>query len=129
MHQIQIEPTYKTPGVIFDPLNGDFQIQGSSILVDVEEFYSPLLKWMDDFVQRRPTKKVRFIFDIEYVNVASTKRFLFFLYKLVLLKEEGVEIEIEWLYSESDRYIKEIGEDLSQMLELPFNLKAYSKSA
>lgn len=127
MHQIQIEPTYKTPAVVFDPQKGNFQIQGNSILVNVEEFYSPLLHWMDEFVEKAEVKKVHFIFDIEYANVASTKRFLFFLYKLILLKEQGVDIQVDWLYSKDDQYIFEIGQDLSQMLELPFNFKVYTK--
>jgi len=127
MHQIQIEPTYKTPAVVFDPQKGDFQIQGNSILVNVEEFYSPLLNWMDEFVEKSTTQKVRFVFDIEYANVASTKRFLFFLYKLVMLKNQGVDVQVDWLYDKSDKYIQEIGEDLAQMLDLPFNFKAYTK--
>ena len=45
------------------------------------------------------------------------------------MKEEGISIEVEWLYSDSDKYIKEVGEDLAQMLELPFNFKGYNKTA
>lgn len=127
MHQIEIEPTYKSPGVIFDPQIGSFQIQGSSILVNVEEFYSPLLNWMDEFVANPTTNKVKFVFDVEYVNVASTKRFLFFMTKLMKLTEKGIEVEINWLYDENDKYILEVGEDLSQMLNLPINFISYHR--
>ena len=127
IQHLEIEPTYKTPRVIFDPQKGDLTIQGKSILVNVEEFYSPLLNWMSEFIEKPTSSKVRFIFDIEYANVASTKRFLFFLYKLKELTEKGVTVEVEWLYIESDKYGLEIGKDLSQMLNLPFNFVGYKK--
>ena len=127
MQQIQIEPTYKTPKVIFDPQTGAFRIEGKSILVNVEEFYSPLLNWMDQFVKESTVKRVIFIFDIEYVNVASTKRFLFFLYKLKDLTEKGVAVEIEWHYHDQDDYMLEVGEDLAQMLQIPISFKSYEE--
>ena len=69
-----------------------------------------------------------FVFDIEYVNVASTKRFLFFLYKLKELTEKGIDVEIEWHYHTTDDYMLEVGEDLAQMLQIPITFKAYEKS-
>ncbi len=129
MKQIDIEPTYKTPKVIFDPVKGAFKIEGNSILVDVEQFYSPLLNWMDEFIKEPTVEKVIFIFDVEYVNVASTKRFLFFLYKLKELTEKGIVVEIEWHYHATDDYMLEVGEDLAQMLQIPIVFKAYEKSS
>lgn len=125
MQQIQIEPTYKTPKVSFDPSNGSFRIEGKSILVNVEEFYGPLLNWMDKFVERPTVRKVVFIFDIEYINVASTKRFLFFLYKLKDLSKKDVVVEIEWHHHAHDDYMLEVGQDLAQMLEIPIVFKSY----
>ena len=127
IQHIEIEPTYKTPRIVFNPENGDLSIQGKSILVNVEEFYSPLLNWMSEFIQNPTSEKVKFVFDIEYTNVASTKRFLFFLFKLKELKEKGIEIEVEWQYIETDKYVLEVGKDLSQMLGLSFKFVGYKK--
>lgn len=127
IQHIEIEPTYKTPKVVFDPKNGDLIIQGKSILVNVEEFYNPLLNWMTEFIDNPTSERVKFVFDIEYTNVASTKRFLFFLFKLKELKEKGVQVEVDWQYVETDKSILEVGKDLSQMLDLPFNFIGYKK--
>ena len=127
IEQLEIQSTYKSPEVIFDPVSGAFKISGNSILVNVEEFYSPLFDWMDAFIENPTTKHVKFIFDIAYTNVASTKRFLLFLYKLKELLEKEVEVEVDWLYAEEDHFVYEVGKDLSQMLNLPFNLISYTK--
>jgi hypothetical protein len=127
MQHIEIEPTYKSPKVIFNPSDGRFMIEGKSVLINVEEFYRPLLNWMDDFIENPTADRVEFTFDVEYFNLASTKRFLFFLYKLKDLIERGIKVEVNWRYVNNDKYGLETGEDLSQMLGIPFNFVGYEK--
>ncbi|MEQ8907629.1 MAG: DUF1987 domain-containing protein [Vicingaceae bacterium] len=127
MRHIEIEPTYKSPRVILNPSEGQFKIEGKSVLVNVEEFYRPLLNWMDEFLEKPTTSKVEFTFDVEYFNLASTKRFLFFLFKLKQLKEKGVEVIVNWHYLNQDQYGLETGKDFAQMLELPFEFLGYEK--
>jgi len=127
MQNIEIEATYKSPHVVFDPLNGKFKIEGKSILINVDEFYQPLLDWMDNYIENPSCEEVEFTFDVEYYNLASTKRFLFFLFKLNDLKEKNVNVKVNWLYVDQDKYVKETGEDLAQMLDIPFNFIGYKK--
>ena len=127
MQQIKIEATYKSPRVLFNPEDGKFKIEGKSILVNVEEFYQPLLDWMDHYIENPTSEEVEFTFDVEYYNIASTKRFLFFLFKLKELKSKGVNIKVNWLYVDQDNYVLETGQDLSQMLDIPFNFVGYKK--
>lgn len=127
MQHIEIEPTYKSPRVIFNPKEAKFMIAGKSVLENVQEFYSPLLNWMDEFLEKSPANEVEFTFDIEYYNLASTKRFLFFLFKLKDVEEKGGRLRVNWLYREKDQDILEMGQDLSQMLGIPFNFKGYEK--
>lgn len=127
MQKVEIEPTYKSPRVFFDPKAGKFKIEGKSILVNVDEFYQPLLDWMDVYIKNPSTNGVEFTFDIEYYNLASTKRFLFFLFKLSELKKKNIEVKVNWLYIDQDNYVKETGEDLAQMLDIPFNFVGYKK--
>lgn len=128
MQHLEVLPTYKSPKVDFNPFSGLFQIQGNSILVNVEEFYSPLLNWMDKFLENPSSNEVKFIFDIEYANVASTKRFMQFLNRLVILENKGVKVTVNWLYDENDQYMFEVGEDLSQAFQLNFNFIALADS-
>ena len=127
MQNIEIEPTYKSPRVAFDPQHGKFKIEGKSILINVDEFYQPLLDWMDNFIEAPTTNVVEFTFDVEYYNLASTKRFMFFLFKLNELRQKDIEVKVNWLYVDQDKYVRETGEDLSQMLDIPFNFIGYKK--
>lgn len=127
MQYIEIEPTYKSPKVVFNPSEGKFTIAGKSVLVNVQEFYEPLLNWMDDFLAQSELKEVEFTFDLEYYNIASTKRFLFFLYKLKEVENKGGQLRVNWLYRNQDQDTLEMGEDLSQMLDLPFNFRGYER--
>lgn len=127
MRHIEIEPTYKSPRVILNPIDGLFKIEGKSVLVNVEEFYRPILNWMDEFVESPTSKKVEFTFDVEYFNIASTKRFLFILFKLNQLSEEGIEVKVNWHYVNHDQYGLETGKDFAQMLSLPFEFIGYEK--
>jgi hypothetical protein len=127
MQYIEIEPTYKSPQVIFNPAEGRFTIAGKSVLMNVQEFYGPLLNWMDEFLEQSDVKEIEFTFDLEYYNLASTKRFLFFLYKLKEIQNKGGSLKVNWLYRNQDTDTLEMGEDLSQMLDLPFNFRGYEK--
>ena len=109
MQHIVIEPTYKSPKVDFNPNNGVFKLEGKSILVDVEEFYRPLLNWMDNFAESTKLDKIEFSFDIEYFNLASTKRFMFFLIKLKDLQEKGTQVNVKWAYPSTDANVLEMG--------------------
>jgi hypothetical protein len=127
MQHIEIEATYKSPRIVFNPKEGDFKIEGKSVLINVEEFYRPLLNWMDDFLENTTTNSVTFTFDVEYFNLASTKRFLFFLFKLQQLKEKGIDVNVKWYYLNSDVFGLETGKDFEQMLQLPFEFIGYEK--
>lgn len=127
MQYIEIEPTYKTPKVVFNPSDGKFTIAGNSVLENVQEFYNPLLNWMDEFLEQSDVKEVEFTFDLEYYNLASTKRFLFLLYKLKEIQHKGGKLKVNWIYRSQDKDTLEMGEDFSQMLDLPFNFRGYEK--
>jgi hypothetical protein len=127
MNQIEIDATYKSPRIVFNPLEGKLSIEGKSILVKVEEFYRPLIDWFDEYIKSSNLSKVEFTFDIEYFNLASTKRFLYFLVKLKDQKDLGKEITVNWVYSSNDKYVYEMGQDLAQMLKMDFNFVSYEK--
>ena len=127
MQSIEIEPTYKSPHVVFNAAEKKLKIEGKSILVKVEEFYRPLLNWVDSYINEEDPDSIEFTFDIEYFNLASTKRFLFFLLKLREHQERGKKVIINWTYASNDRYVFEMGQDLSQMLKMTFNFVGYER--
>ena len=119
MSILRIESTFQSPEVIMDAGNGIYSIIGKSVISDVEEFYSPVLNWLEE-TGKGITSKMEFKFDLEYFNIASSKRLLFVLYKLGQLKEEGVDVSVVWMFNTEDDDMKEVGEDFACMVNIPF---------
>jgi SiaC family regulatory phosphoprotein len=116
-----------TPEIILSPEENKFIISGKSAPEDVRGLYYPVLEWMEEFVAgiRRSSpysdrNHLRFKLDLEYFNSSSAK-FLFDIFtQLRDLNSEGVPVDIEWYYDEEDTDLREAGEDLSLLCELPF---------
>jgi len=117
MKNIYIQATEESPEIIFDLEANIFSIKGRSVVSDVESFYAPVLDWLSEV---EFSDNVRFIFDLEYFNISSSKRILFILYKLNSLREAGKYIRVIWYFSIEDDEMKELGEDFAVMVNVPF---------
>lgn len=121
MERLYLEPTTTTPKVLFDRELGVFQIQGKSLPEDVKTFYSPLISWLDSYI-KNPNGRTLFEFDFEYFNTASSKMILILMNRLKELYKKGYEVEITWKYPQSDAELEEAGEELAELLSIPFKL-------
>jgi len=119
MEKIKIEATDVSPEVVFDVENNLFSIRGKSVVTEVDEFYSPLISWLEN-ANGKLENRIDFVFDLEYFNIFSSKRILFILYKLSDLKKSGANINVIWHFSMEDDDMKEVGEDFACMVNLPF---------
>ncbi len=124
--QILMEPlirqnTKSTPYVHLDVASKTYVIGGRSIPIDAEIFYRPVLNWLDRYADSQPVGKMQFCFRFDFFNIASSKRVLLILYRLLEMKNEGWAISIRWMYEKNDDDMLEIGQDYSFMIdELPF---------
>ncbi len=116
-----------TPEIILAPEENKFIISGKSAPEDVRGLYYPVLEWMEEFAgdvrKSSPysdTNHLCFRLDLEYFNSSSAK-FLFDIFtQLRDLNSDGIPVDIEWYYDEEDIDLREAGEDLSLLCELPF---------
>lgn len=123
MENLFIKSTALTPEVSFDFSAGDFSIKGKSIPEDAEEFYGPVLKWMDRFMEE-PSSNVHLTIELEFFNISSSKRILFLMYKLNELANKGTNVKISWNYKENDDDMFEVGQDYAFMVNIPFEFNA-----
>ena len=121
MERLHLEPTFTTPKVIFDQERGFFLIQGKSLPEDVKAFYAPLIAWLDNY-SKDPNTKINFEFDFEYYNTASSKMILVILNRLRELYRKGYDVEITWKYPQHDAELEESGEELAELISIPFKL-------
>lgn len=123
MERFFAEATAVTPRVEFDKNTGVFTIQGKSLPEDVKSFYLPLAQWLDEYIQH-PNPSTDLVLDFDYFNTATSKMLLILLNKFKELYRNGHEVQVTWRYPQSDLELEEAGEELSDILKIPFNIAA-----
>jgi len=120
MEPLIIGATEKTPGIIFDPYNDNYEISGNSRPENVSEFYYPVINWLIKFEKEVLDRKViqfnkkhplNLNLKMNYFNSSSAK-FLF--------HKKGHIIRILWHFETDDEDMKYAGEEMSELLDIPF---------
>ncbi len=124
MEPIRIEPSPKTPKVVFDKEKDVFQIEGRSIPENSTEFYKPIFDWLDAYGES-PNDGTNFVFKLEYFNTSSSKCILDILRKLEKIHEDDNAVKITWYYEEDDEDMQEAGEDYQGIVKVPIELESY----
>lgn len=121
LRKLIIQPTGKTPKVVFDPESYTFLIEGRSIPEDSVSFYRKLYGWVEN-VGPQLTGTVEFDFRLEYFNTSSSKCLLDLFKMIQRLHEQNDKVIVNWYVEDEDPDMEETGEDYKSMLEMPFNV-------
>ena len=125
MDVIKIDATDETPKVTLDAGAGVFEFSGKSLPEDVTVFYNPILAWLDEYGSS-PNSSTNVVFKMDYFNTASSKLILDILMKFEEINEEHDGVTIQWFYLEDDEDMEEAGDEFSDIVDIPFELKSYS---
>jgi SiaC family regulatory phosphoprotein len=130
MKGLNIPAKEKSPKVILDPEKKIFEMEGNSRPENVREFYYPIIDTLRKYFEKVVDKgdlesynetPFNFTFKLDYFNSASAK---FISDILVIIKDfidEKLIIKVNWYFEDGDDDMKEVGEDFSEMISLPFN--------
>ncbi len=121
MESIKIRETDETPLVILDAEREVFEISGRSLPEDVNQFYDPILNWLDEYA-KSPLAKSVFLFKLTYFNTASSKLVLDIMMKIENMHDAGHDVLIKWLVPFDDEDNEEAGEEFKDMLDVPFEI-------
>ncbi|MCB2195735.1 MAG: DUF1987 domain-containing protein [Bacteroidetes bacterium] len=131
MENLHIEATEYSPKVIFDVKNRKFELTGISRPEDVVAFFETIIYKTESYVEKMLQEQnnlegfvFNLRFDLTYMNSASSKYILQILDHFKKLYIKGAEIKVEWYYEDIDDQIFEDGEDLSDVIKIPFKLIA-----
>lgn len=124
MENLYKDATPKTPEINFDPVSGVMSIKGRCIPDDPDKFWLPVLNWFESYMMK-PVEITTFSINLEYFNIASSKRILFLLYKLNELAEANRQVSVEWHHRENDEDMFEVGQDYAYMVRVPFKFVEY----
>lgn len=125
MRKLIIDRTASSPRVILDPDKNMFEISGESRPPDVGNFYTEILKWMDDYSKHllrssEVMDPVVFNLDFEYFNSSSAKYILDFCKQIASFRSKGKDMTVKWHYEEDDMDMLEVGKEMSRMAKIPF---------
>lgn len=125
MNLLHIESTKSTPEVRFDPNAGTLAVTGQSYPENAFQFYEPLLRWVDDYLDHTSQETVISIeLHLPYINTSSTKCFMILLEKLDEAYASGKAVEVRWYCDEDNEAEQECAEEFKEDLRLPFEILA-----
>jgi len=119
MKDLKIAPTKTSPEIILSP-DGLVKIKGRSIHDNVAEFYSPVEKWVSEYI-KAPADVTCVDMNLEYFNSASAKVFIHLLEKIKHVSLKDKKYVVNWYYEAGDEDILERGEYFSSILDIPFS--------
>lgn len=136
MDALIIKETTATPMVLFDPANNNFELKGCSRPEDVRSFYTPIIRWLETFcesldsyfIEIHKDAPVTFKFKFDYFNSSSAKFILDILILTNQLHQAGLNMRIDWFYDENDDDMREVGEELSEVVDFPFKYMMIKKA-
>jgi hypothetical protein len=137
MEALIIKETIATPRIEFDVAKNIFELQGCSRPEDVRDFYAPVIKWLSDcknlidenLKARHKDDPMVFKFKFDYFNSSSAKFILDILVIINQMHTQGLKMRIDWYFDENDDDMKEVGEELSEVVDFQFEYKVTNKDS
>ena len=130
MKGLNIPAKEKSPKVTFDPEQKIFEMEGNSRPENVRDFYYPIIdtlrKYFENIIDKSEYETFnenhfKFNFKLDYFNSASAKFISDILVIIKDFREQKLEIKVNWYFEDGDDDMKEVGEDFSDMISMPFN--------
>ena len=121
MKKIEIFGTNREPKLVLDLKNGVIKILGRSTMTNPYDFYSSVLKLIEDYC-KQPQKKSFLMIDLEYYNTLSAKYLLRItaLMSKINLKD-GYQLKINWYFDAEDVGIVEDIKLISEIIQFKIN--------
>jgi len=120
MNALIVDDTKETPRIHFDPGNNIFEISSRSLPEDADEFYIPVIKWLETYASK-PNAKTNFTFKLDYYNTASA-RYITRIVKILDEISRQNQIKVYWYYRDVDEDMQAMGEEYKEMTDLDFEL-------
>lgn len=122
MDELIIKSTDKTPLIHFNPLTGVMKIHGYCLPENSFEFYTPVLKWLDKYLET-PHRKTDFDIRLVVLNTSSSKMFIDIFRKInKMVEQKNSEVSVVWYYETEDEDMHELAMQYQEICKAPFKL-------
>jgi hypothetical protein len=116
---LHISASKKTPEIILNP-DGIIRIKGRSMNGDWTKFSNQIEDWIAEYICD-PADLTCVDIYLEYFNEINLYVYISLLKKIETVKLKNKKFIINWYYEEGDDVILEKGENISFILDIPFN--------
>jgi hypothetical protein len=96
--------------------NGVFLMTGRSIPGDADEFYLPVIRYLENVKQ-----DIEFIFKLVYYNTSSM-RYIHTILSILETINKNYKVLVFWHYDENDDVMEEIGKDMKSDYKMDVKL-------
>jgi len=120
MERLYITGTDQTPTVELDKRKEIFSLEGSSLTDHADTFYLPVIEWINLYL-KNPNATTPFKFKFDYINTPSSK----VVFDILTLLGQIKGASATWYYKEEQEGIKEIGEELKELVQFPFEERVW----
>jgi hypothetical protein len=119
MKEFRLQQSKNTPEITLLP-TGLIKIRGRSIHENVTEFFEPVEKWVEDYVNS-PADLTCVDIMLEYFNSASARVLITLFQTITRVTIKNRKYIFNWYYEEGDDDILERGEYFASVLNVTFN--------
>lgn len=126
MENIKIEGTETTPSVDFNFQQNSLRLGGRCYTEDISEFFAPVFKSLEDYLDGQEGSDIEFNFELTYFNSSTSRFILRILDQLDTAAGKGNTVSIFWHYEDDDEDTLELGEEYAEDLQhASFEMKPF----
>ncbi len=119
MNELVLKATDTTLGIVLNKKDNIFKFEGRSRPENAVDYYQKVFDWVKEYA-KDPLEKTVIDFKLDYFNSSSAKVFIQLLERFEKIHKTAGEILIKWHYLKGDDDILEVGEDFSELVDIPF---------
>jgi len=109
-----------TPLIQLNKDKGIFLIEGKSLSDNPTAFFKPVVEWFEEY-SKSPNPTTLLTIKFEYFNTATSRELL----NIFKILETIPESKIVWRFLEDDEDMEETGQELAELVTVPFEFQAY----
>lgn len=111
------------PKITFDDSTSTLRIEGRSIPLEVDQFFSETIQWLEQYAEN-PNDHTKLEIDLKYMNGKSVRSLLMLLYKLKSINDSGKSVNVEWYVPQGADDLKDLSEELLANLHIPHDIRS-----
>ncbi len=114
---LKIEGTEFTPYIYLK--SGCMQIEGRAILEDSIDFFSPILKWTEEYI-KNPEDKTVLKINLQVYDSSVNRRFIELFNLLEKITTQNKKVYVYWFYDPDDSISLQKGYEFASVYNLDF---------